>query len=952
MTMLTPTMHEFAYQDAIEPHLQAALGRSGAETDFFIDRGTGDNASDFFVRTLSRQDAFVIEVKKTREDVNSRVFWNQARRYAMDSQNWVSDRPRIFSITNGEVLNVFCTRPAYPQIGYCLLQNGRYDLGSFGRDGAADEVLQQLEDRYSELFLKYLVNREEVRYDDYWLPVQDSFAAQVTGAIAGGIAEPAGSIAGYGAGSPDSESMISDAVFKALAYEILRTLLALVPRPQLHGITLEPLSTAICSGVLDPVALAGLYNDILGIDFSSLFGGATSGSDLVRLQCAIEGMPHFVRQLQNIAPARSQLSDTDFLISSIIDAVLPIDLRHRIGLAIEDNVLANSLAKLCIQSASDRVMDIAAGTGSLLTSSYDRLKTLAHNAQIDSGHAAIVACLHGIEKDPFVASMGTLRMILKDTVATTEPFIKVSDAFRIEPTASNDVLICNPPYRRSTELKATDKKHMHGRLQGAYGGLQDVSRFPFPSGQADLYMYFVEWGMLFLHPGGRAGWILSDKLLSTSSAEGLRLFLLKYCMLDAVIRYSGNHFDDFTVTTLIVLLRRLEPDQEPQVHDVKFLRIREETDIESIPEWLSGSQSISNGNGTLAVIPSNQIDVKRNWRQYCMMTPTGYSGWLAHGTMVALEDAFGKNRCRRGADNGCKALFFPYTNVPMKKAEGEETGDFHTRRTSHGQELEDWLGEIVRLGFLKTGLNSSRDVPSYYLQTSTRKSDLVLVVPPGTDVERIPSLSGLIRLAGSTYLDSHGKRRSNLDGKLVSVTARPTVSKLGRQWYYFYSASSMCTNGLAFPRMAREYFKILIPRVPCIFSTNFFVFDAPPETGTGIPEVEFSECIAAFLMSSLGQLQCELRGDGREGLLKLERKAMFGVRVLDPRRLTYEQHGELVGAFRALPSRLNGLEPPGSNNPRFGLDKVVLRILTGQDNDDSVIELERALKEDVKDRNG
>jgi hypothetical protein len=947
MTILLPSMHEFRYQEAIKPRLERALARAGAAGDFYVDRGANDNAADFMIKTQNGQDAFVVEVKKTHQDTSSHVCWGQARRYAMDSTNWASGIPRFFSITNGEELNVFCLRTGYTHINYSLLNGGMYEIGHYGPHGEADNVLQQLEDRYTALFEDLLVNRNAVQYDDYWFPILDSFDSQVEHAVAAedtnmeSPSEPGRSL----------ESTVSEAVFKALGYEILRITLSSVPLSQLNHVRLRPLNTSIRNGVVDADSLTDLYNDILQIDFRSLFGEVSADSYLIRMQSTLHDMPAFLGQLQAMSNARSEIANTDFLVSSIIDTTIPDSLKHDLGLAIEDSSLANVLSQWCVQSATDQVVDVAAGTGTLLGSSYDRLAQMARNAHQGVSHSVLVSNLAGIEKDAFVASIGTLRMILKDPVHETGQFIDVQDAFSTHPTASYDALICNPPYRRSTELDPAYKGFIQTCLRNAYGIADDDSSFPLPREQADLYMYFVEWGMLFVRPAGRAGWILSDKFLSTKSGRFLKQFLLERCVLDAIVRYPGRHFcSDFDVTTCFALVHATAPGEAPSPHEVRFLRLHEGTDIDSIPEWLEMPQTVDNSEGILRVVSSNDMTSDRNWRQYFMTVPKDYDRWIDQDHMSPLRDVF-RNRCRRGSDNGCKSFFFPYTNLPMKIGRGEDPHDYRVRKALNETNARAWLADIRRAGFLKSALNNSWRLQSYYLDGNTQEKESALVIPANTNLEATPSLSEFIRLAGSGYSDCHGLGRSSLDGDPKPIPERTTVSRFGHHWYSFYSTVSTCKEGLVFPRMPRDIFKVLIPRIPYYFSTNFFLFDAPTQDVTGMPELEFTECAAAFLMSSLGQLQCEYRGDWREGLLKLEGDAIYGIKVLDPVALTADQRQELIAAFRNLPFGLTGLELPGTGNPRLPLDTVVMSLLGVTCTDpECVTKLETALRENVKDR--
>ena len=64
-------------------------------------------------------------------------------------------------------------------------------------------------------------------------------------------------------------------------------------------------------------------------------------------------------------------------------------------------------------------------------------------------------------------------------------------------------------------------------------------------------------------------------------------------------------------------------------------------------------------------------------------------------------------------------------------------------------------------------------------------------------------------------------------------------------------------------------------------------------------------------MSSLGQLQFEVEGDWREGLLKIEATQMYQLKVPEPQNILSELRYEIVNAFSNLDFGLNGLEKPG-----------------------------------------
>jgi len=88
-----------------------------------------------------------------------------------------------------------------------------------------------------------------------------------------------------------------------------------------------------------------------------------------------------------------------------------------------------------------------------------------------------------------------------------------------------DIVIGNPPYVRNTILPQKLKKHF--------------TKFESAEKQYDLYVLFLEQGLLKLVKNGRLGFIVPNKLLSADYSTKLREFLLRECTISKIVDISN-----------------------------------------------------------------------------------------------------------------------------------------------------------------------------------------------------------------------------------------------------------------------------------------------------------------------------------------------------------------------------------------------------------------------------
>jgi hypothetical protein len=134
-----------------------------------------------------------------------------------------------------------------------------------------------------------------------------------------------------------------------------------------------------------------------------------------------------------------------------------------------------------------------------------------------------------------------------------------------------DVVIGNPPYVRH-ELLADYKEHFSSAFR-AYDGT------------ADLFVYFFERGMQQLKPGGRLGFIVSNKWLRGGYAAKLRALFAKECTVETIVDFGhAPVFPDADAFPCIIVLRKNAPATDHEM-DVT-LYPREELGKELIASYV------------------------------------------------------------------------------------------------------------------------------------------------------------------------------------------------------------------------------------------------------------------------------------------------------------------------------------------------------------------------------
>ncbi len=128
-----------------------------------------------------------------------------------------------------------------------------------------------------------------------------------------------------------------------------------------------------------------------------------------------------------------------------------------------------------------------------------------------------------------------------------------------------DVVIANPPYVDSEEMKKSNESYRKTLTQN----------YESASGNWDLFIPFIEFGINLLKPAGSLCFIVPNKLIGAKYASGLREIMLKKEIIEIKDFSRIDVFNQRDVYPITISLRNEEPDFDKNVSIVSMLSLIE-----------------------------------------------------------------------------------------------------------------------------------------------------------------------------------------------------------------------------------------------------------------------------------------------------------------------------------------------------------------------------------------
>ncbi len=322
------------------------------------------------------------------------------------------------------------------------------------------------------------------------------------------------------------------------------------------------------------------FEKVLKIDYRPTFGFRIA----TKLpEEALDPVKEAVNIIKILQPERIKHD----ILGKIFHELIPFEVRKAVAAFYTNNEAGALLARLSIKTPTDRVIDLACGSGTLLVCAYQRKRELMRTEGktfTPQDHMRFLEeDLTGVDIMPFAAHLAAVHLSLQEPLYetqrvrlavwdSTEPTVRPGktipalsrelrkayarpklDVFANQSAASGfsenayitkgsltpegvggdaislekvDVVIMNPPFTRQERLPEEYKNKLSERFKDYSNDL---------TGQTGLHGYFLLLADIFLNDGGRLAFVLPATVLRLQSMEGIRKFLVENYRLDYII---------------------------------------------------------------------------------------------------------------------------------------------------------------------------------------------------------------------------------------------------------------------------------------------------------------------------------------------------------------------------------------------------------------------------------
>jgi adenine-specific DNA-methyltransferase len=263
-----------------------------------------------------------------------------------------------------------------------------------------------------------------------------------------------------------------------------------------------------------------------------------------------------------------------------------------------------------------RVIDPACGSGLFLLKAYevfvDSWKKVFGSFGTKDAKYILENSLFGIDIDEQAVSATKKNLIQKASLSE-------HDCVNINKNiVAGDALLLRPPLTlipmtdQSNELSSSNLFSKHGfdcvignppyiRIQNTPREKREryILSYITAGGRFDVSALFLELSEYLLNENGRLGFIVSNKILSTSGAKRIRLFLLKHFNIEEVADLADTKLFDAAVLPMILIARRTDKNNNQVTYS-------------SITELHNGAAGISRTNDLLQLLDKTTIPFEAN----------------------------------------------------------------------------------------------------------------------------------------------------------------------------------------------------------------------------------------------------------------------------------------------------------------------------------------------------
>ena len=266
--------------------------------------------------------------------------------------------------------------------------------------------------------------------------------------------------------------------------------------------------------------------------------------------------------------------------------------------------------KMLDPQKEDFVLDPACGSGGFLLNAMDKVREYAEQhwdgqESYNHWHEFAKNNLYGIEVNDQIARVCKMNMIIHDdghtNVISTDSLRNFEEINNIHAKFNKDkfdIILTNPPF--GATVKSTEKDYLDKYELGKGKSNQKTE------------IMFIERCINFVKPKtGRIAIVLPDGILTNSSLQYVRDFIMSKCQILAVVslpQFTFTHFGAGVKSSLVFLRRKGEKEK-----------------ADSYPIFMAIAEHIGY-NATGRVDPINELDNIYEEYQKFLKTPSNYKG--------------------------------------------------------------------------------------------------------------------------------------------------------------------------------------------------------------------------------------------------------------------------------------------------------------------------------------
>lgn len=874
-----------------------------------VSTGVGVVPDFVLVEKASGRWVLVFEIKRRPDTVNSERNQIQAKGYAEANDSLYSiGRPRFFVISNMEITLGFALRGSSPPKD-CRLNGMSYDSGRFVSTPRSEHRLQFCQHLKDLVSLALSTTTPE--FTSIWPRIAQNVYHHSEGLP-------------YDAAMDTSVGMLPEVVrdyfsidyrlnaqremmVRCLLAEYLRGLLRRHDHPRKNSVgavgnTLSGVANALV--LLRSIDFAGVFEDNCG----PLYLGFES-NPAVRSR-----MENYLASLasSDVSTMAANRADSYAFPETLVQETAAPSVRDAHGKAATDAELAGLLAALTITDPRDCVLDPGCGEGNLISAAYDRLRSLG------VPHEQVLSQVVGVEADSLTAKIAALRLAIKEPrLANTAARcrISVADMFSSpDRVAEADIVLMNPPFKRyESQDVAPIPIELRAHFRDAIarvGGSVEADR-----GQANIFSLYVEFVIKSARPGATIGIILDNKWFDNETARALRQLVLRHCEVLAVVTYPHSQFfEQLMIATSMLIIRKSVPSD---THEVSFVRVEE-------PGRTGAQEAAAAIRGGLipdrwSVRKVRQTELNPDtWKPYLSeqlvsdfrkpplkLLPELFS-WGRRGSLAKEGGGIAvyefPERTQYGPKRSRKAGGRPFQTNSNGSLTRAENSDLRTLAQQIPNNLRGYAinkadriagyeissADVTRDWTLETPLQRSSAIASSYFGDRRKRWDrsldqvvIALRSQPETQayIDRIEQVVGLDE-GVLPKLQLWNVLREPYAGELII----PRKQRVGHRVHI---------NSYAFNRNGRQV----------RLSSNFLSYGEciATDPSSGPSQQDATRIIAAWLISSFGNLQFELESNNREGARSVEQRHTDKIWVIDPRSIQARQRSEILSSLTRLP---------------------------------------------------